>query len=904
MKQLKKRMVIGILAHVDAGKTTLSESILYKTGAIRKLGRVDHQDTFLDTDGMERQRGITIFSKQAMFSLEHYDVTLLDTPGHVDFSTEMERTLQVLDYGILVISGADGVQGHTLTLWKLLKRYHIPVFLFVNKMDQEVRTKEELMRELQEKLDPACILFEEENGDFFEEIATCNEQMLEEYLENNQIEIESIQNAIKHRQVFPCYFGSALKMNGVEELLQGLDRYGSQIVPISDTFSAKVFKIARDIQGNRLTYCKITGGSLAVKSLLSFAKKGSSKEDPEMIQEKVDQIRLYSGEKFETVQKAEVGMICAMTGLESSYVGLGIGEELSLESSMLEPVLTYAMKLPEHSNHFEVLKQISQLEEEDPQLHIVWNEELQEIQIKLMGDVQIDVLKKMIYDRFQLEVEFGVGEIVYKETIQDMVEGVGHFEPLKHYAEVQLVLEPLPRGSGLQFELNCKEEQFGKNWQNLVLSHLEEKEHKGVLTGSAITDVKITLVGGKAHLKHTEGGDFKEATYRTVRQGLHEAKSCLLEPYYEIRMEMPKEYLGRAMTDLQKNCGTFDDPIIENDNAVLVGVAPVYTMREYPMEFTSYTKGNGRIFLSLKGYDICHNEEEIIEKIGYDPEQDRNNTGSSVFCSHGSGFTVPWYEVKQYMHLEPYLKEEKEITEKKQYISERKRTTSDFIGEDEIEAIFQKTFGKSAFERKNYNQNSSVKEQIEFSKKEQNTGKTVYKKQERKEKYLLVDGYNIIFAWEELKQLANKNIDSARSKLADLLCNYQGFTKVNVLLVFDAYRVEGHKEETVIYQNINIIYTKEAQTADQYIEQYVHEKKNKYDITVATSDQLEQVIILGQGANRLSAMDLYEEMTRKEKEIREDYLEKQEIEKRYLFDGLEKEMAEKIENIRLGKNEK
>ena len=623
--RMKQKLVIGILAHVDAGKTTLSESMLYLSGSIRKLGRVDYRNAFLDTYELERERGITIFSKQAVFSLGDREVTLLDTPGHVDFSAEMERTLQVLDYAILVINGADGVQGHTLTLWRLLKTYQIPVFLFINKMDQEGTDKEKLLLELKKRLSDSCIAFDESlsKEEFMESIAMCEEGLLEEYLESGEVQKEGIRQAIQKRNIFPCFFGSALKVFGVEEFLKGMEEY--MISPeYGEQFGAKVYKIARDSAGNRLTYCKITGGSLKVKTILTNKKENFLREQ-ELWEEKVDQIRIYSGTKYELVNEVNAGTICAITGLDKTYPGQGLGVENTSDMPVLEPVLTYEIELPQECNVHEMLKKLQQLEEEEPELHIVWNEALQEIHAQLMGEVQIEVLKEMIKERFDVEVNFGSGNIVYKETIQDKVEGVGHFEPLRHYAEVHLLMEAGERGSGLQFDTICSEDVLDRNWQRLILTHLEEKAHKGVLTGADITDMKITLVSGKAHQKHTEGGDFRQATYRAVRQGLKEAKSVLLEPYYEFRMEMPKEFVGRAMADIQKMQGTFDTPMIEEETAVMIGSAPVALMRDYQTELIAYTRGLGRMFCSLKGYELCHNAEEVIEQMGYDSERDLEN---------------------------------------------------------------------------------------------------------------------------------------------------------------------------------------------------------------------------------------------------------------------------------------
>ncbi len=909
---MKKKIVIGILAHVDAGKTTLSESLLYKTGSIRKLGRVDYKDAFLDTYDLERERGITIFSKQAIFSLGEREVTLLDTPGHVDFSAEMERTLQVLDYAILVINGADGIQGHTLTLWKLLERHEIPTFLFINKMDQVGTDKQQLLDELKKRLSQGCVDFDKEQHEeeFLENIAVCDESLLEEYLETGEVKQEEIPKLIKERKVFPCFFGSALKVIGVEELLEGLDTYIQDPI-YREQFGAKVYKIARDAQGTRLTYCKITGGSLKVKTTLTNKKEHVGQKEEDIWQEKVDQIRLYSGEKFESVTEVQAGSVCALTGLSKTYPGQGLGIEAASDMPILEPVLTYQILLPEECDVTVMLKKLRQLEEEEPALHIVWKEELGEIHAQLMGEVQIDVMKILIKERFDIEVEFGVGNIVYKETIEEPVEGVGHFEPLRHYAEVHLLLEPLERGSGLVFDTICSEDDLDRNWQRLVLSHLEEKEHRGVLTGSGITDMKLTLVAGKAHQKHTEGGDFRQATYRAIRQGLKEAKSILLEPYYEFRMELPAEQIGRAMADVQKMYGMFEAPIMEEEMAILTGLAPVSTMQDYQKEFISYTRGLGRFFCSLKGYQPCHNQEEVIELIGYDSERDLENPTGSVFCSHGAGFVVPWYQVKEYMHVESPFSEQKE--NKESYESQKPvRSFDDWIDEDEIEEIFTRTYGAGSYRKHRVMTEKKViayGDEKEDTANNRKSGSYEVNKRENqkithtKKQYLLVDGYNIIFAWEELNELAKTNIDAARDKLMDILCNYQGFKKCELILVFDAYKIEGHPVEVMDYHNIHVVYTKEAETADQYIEKLVHEIGRKYEVTVATSDRLEQMIILGEGAKRLSAKDLEQEVLLVNEQIRKEHLQKQQTGKNYLFDQLDEEMAQYMEDIRLGKKE-
>lgn len=901
------KLTIGILAHVDAGKTTLAESILYLTGSIRKLGRVDHQDAFLDTYELERERGITIFSKQAEFRLGEREVTLLDTPGHVDFSAEMERTLQVLDYAILVISGADGVQGHVQTLWRLLKQYEIPVFLFINKMDQPDTNENALMEELTKRLDEKCINFSAglETEEAKENLAVCDEAVLEHYLESGEIQKEEIINLIAKRKVFPCYFGSALKIQGVEEFLKGIETFTKKCA-YPEEFGARVFKIARDAQGNRLTYLKITGGSLKVKMLLSNEKEaGEGKE--ELWEEKAEQIRIYSGNSFEAVKEAKAGSVCAVAGLSHTYCGQGLGIEAHTFLPVLEPVLTYKIELPEDCNVHSMLIKLKELEEEEPQLHIVWDERLQEIHAQVMGEVQIEILKRMIWERYQTEVEFGSGKIVYKETIEDCVEGVGHFEPLRHYAEVHLKLEPAERGTGLHFFADCSEDLLDRNWQRLVMTHLEERMHKGVLTGSEITDMKVTLVSGRAHLKHTEGGDFRQATYRALRQGLKKAKSVLLEPVYEFRLELPADKVGRAMADIQKMYGEFQLSDSEGEYSVVTGFAPVSLMRDYQKEVMAYTSGHGRLFCTLKGYMPCHNADEVIEEMNYDSESDLENPTGSVFCAHGAGFIVPWYEVEDYMHLELQTPTEKRVEEELPMSKRTPKEAEAYLkegvqNEEELRAIFERTYGAVKRERqgwervskRNPNRNPSVR-----SSETENTRKE--KKREPIKEYLLVDGYNIIFAWEDLNELSKINIESARNKLMDRLSNYQGYKKMTLILVFDAYKVKGNPGSVMKYHNIYVVYTKEAETADQYIEKTVHEIGRKYQVTVATSDALEQVIILGQGGNRLSAANLLEEVEAVEAEISKKVQKKTSKEKNYLFDHLDEEMADLMEEVRLGK---
>lgn len=892
-KKPSDHICIGLLAHVDAGKTTLSESMLYLSGRIRQQGRVDHGNAYLDTYELERERGITIFSKQAELVSGELQITLLDTPGHVDFSAEMERTLRVLDYAILVINGADGVQGHTETLWKLLKQYRIPVFLFVNKMDQNGTDAKKLLKELRAKLSGSCIRFgeAEDSEEFLENVAMAEEQVLESYLEHGTIDREEISRLIGERKLFPCYFGSALKNAGVEELLGGLERYTEEKT-YPDVFGAKVYKIARDPQGNRLTYLKVTGGVLKVRDLIRYQD----------VEEKVSQIRIYSGEKYDAVQEVRAGRVCAVTGLTKTYPGEGLGAEPPSEGPVLTPVLNYQLILPEGCDTHGMLLKLRQLEEEDPELHIVWNEELGEIHAQLMGEVQTEILQSMIRERFQTEVMFGPGNIVYKETIKRPAEGVGHFEPLRHYAEVHLLLEPGESGSGLVFAADCSEDVLDRNWQRLILTHLAEKEHRGVLTGSAITDMKITLVAGRAHLKHTEGGDFRQATYRAVRQGLKSTESVLLEPYYEFRMEIPAEFVGRALTDIQRMAGEFQTPDTEGDFAVITGSAPVSEMRDYQLEVTSYTKGRGRLFCTLKGYAPCHNAEEVIEQIGYDSEGDLDNPTGSVFCAHGAGFHVSWDQVPDHMHLEyvwtPEAEKEKSAIEAKkgQGSVQSGRVSSSFsrsVEEDkELEEIFLRTYGK--IERKR----PIAERRVESPEERQ---KRIRKDQ--MEEYLLVDGYNVIFAWEDLKELAKVNIEGARNKLMDVLCNYQGFKKCNLILVFDAYKVQGQELGVQKYHNIYVVYTKEAETADQYIEKVVHEIGRKYHVTVATSDNVEQVVTLGQGGKLLSARELRTEVEEVQRQIREEYLNRPQKGKNYLFDYLDEEISGQMEEVRLGKKE-
>ena len=920
-EKMKKHICAGLLAHVDAGKTTLSEGILYQTGTIRKLGRVDNRDAYLDTYALERARGITIFSKQAQLTLGDLEVTLLDTPGHVDFSAEMERTLQVLDCAILVISGADGVQGHTETLWRLLKRYEIPTFLFVNKMDQSGTDRQLLLEDIRSHLDENCMDFSlmDEGGEIQENLAMCDEQVLEEYLETGRIPEREICRMVRERKVFPCYFGSALKLQGVEELLKGLESWMTPPV-YGKEFGAKVYKISRDDQGNRLTHLKITGGTLKVKDVIAVLGMEEG--------EKVNQIRVYSGAKAEMVSEAEAGMICAVTGLTETKPGQGLGAESESELPLLEPVLTYRVKLPEDCDVHKMLQCLRQLEEEEPQLHIVWNETLGEIHVQVMGQVQMEVLKSLAEERFGVDISFDAGNIVYKETIAGPVEGVGHFEPLRHYAEVHLLLEPAEPGSGLQFGTSCSEDVLDRNWQRLILTHLEEKRHVGVLCGGEITDMRITLIAGRAHEKHTEGGDFRQATYRAVRQGLREAGCRLLEPYYDFRLEVPQENTGRAMADLDRMQGTFEPPVQEGERMILSGSAPVALMRDYQKEVISYTRGRGRLLCTLKGYFPCHNEEEVVADCGYDPEADLENPTGSVFCAHGAGFVVPWYEVKDYMQVESPLK----VSEKGLEAGENKENSRKPLGagtgmaparnsggasrsfgadEKELEAIFTRTYG----EKRRRLPGESGPRLVTFDPKKQ--GEASYgpdrirshgnpgymkKQQEPEEEYLLVDGYNILYAWEDMRELMQVTLDGARHRLMDILCNYQGYKKCRLIVVFDAYKVPGGVGSAQDYHNIHVVYTKEAETADQYIDKFAHEMGRRYRVTVATSDGLEQLIIRGQGCILMSAADLREDIERIGRQIEEEQGRLPRPGKNYLFQDVDKELAEYLEKIRLGKD--
>ena len=838
-KQPSKRICTGLLAHVDAGKTTLSEALLFSSGMLKKLGRVDHRDAFLDTFALERERGITIFSKQAELSLAHTAVTLLDTPGHVDFSAEMERTLQVLDYAVLVISGTDGVQAHTETLWRLLARHHIPTFLFINKMDIAGTDRASLLDELRRRLDGSCIDFGAADS-LAEEIAMCDEALLERYLSTGEMDDEDIVRLIAARRVFPCYFGSALKLKGVHELLDGIDRY-TRMPQYGEAFGAQVFKIARDAQGNRLTYLKVTGGSLPVRSQLSGEEDGGW-------QEKVNQIRLYSGEKYRTIERAVCGMVCAVTGLTHTRPGMGLGAAAGAMPPVLEPVLGYRVVLPEGCDAHTMLRNLRQLEEEDPQLRVVWNERLGEIHVQLMGEVQLEILTRVIEERFSVQVSFDEGSIVYKETIAAPVVGIGHFEPLRHYAEVHLLLEPGERGSGMQYATACPTDQLDLNWQRLVLTHLAEKPHLGVLTGSPVTDLKITLLAGRAHVKHTEGGDFRQATYRAVRNGLMQAESILLEPYYAFRLELPDECVGRAMTDIQRMEGTFDPPEQGAAGTVLTGTAPVAAMRNYWTEVAAYSKGRGRLSCTVHGYAPCHNAEQVIAQIGYEAERDTENPADSVFCSHGAGHVVPWNEVRAHAHVDAGVRLAQDEDEEQAAPVHRAPAPASGLDDDkELRALFERTYGP--IKDRGF-------EAFQQSRKKAASLEQLYVTRIRQDDYLLVDGYNIIFAWDELHAMADADVNAAREALINILSNYQSVRKCHLIVVFDAYKVKGGVGSVEKRHGLHVVYTKEAETADMYIEQASYDLSRKHRVRVATSDGMEQMIILGHGAERLSATEL------------------------------------------------
>ena len=828
---------IGLLAHVDAGKTTLSEALLYVSGTRRTLGRVDHKDAFLDTHALERARGITIFSKQARLETENRAVTLVDTPGHVDFSAEAERTMPILDCAVLVISGTDGVQAHTLTLWRLLERYHVPTFLFINKMDLPVPEREKLLTQLQEQLSPGCVDFSGDFEEIAESAAMCDEALLENYLESGTVTVGNLRGLIAQRKLFPCCFGSALKLTGVEELLEVLDSYAPE-KEYPDAFAARVYKISRDPQGNRLTWLKVTGGELKVRSALSYVNQ---KNEPR--EEKAVQLRCYSADKFTAPETVPAGNIAAVTGLSETYAGQALGAETFSLPPALEPVMTYRVNLPKGSDPAVVMPKLRQLEEEDPQLHLVW--EGGQIHVQIMGRVQLEIFRSLVLQRFNLEVTLDDRRIFYKETIENTVEGVGHFEPLRHYAECHLLLEPLPRGSGLVFDTVCPLDVLDVNYQRLILTHLEEKIHRGVLTGAPITDMKITLLVGKAHLKHTEGGDFRQATYRAVRQGLMEAKSVLLEPWYDFVLTMPTEQIGRAITDVRAMGGEFNAPEASGGLSTLKGQVPASEVKDYADTVAAYTQGRGRMQLTLHGYAPCHNADEVIAEIGYDPEADLENTPDSVFCAHGAGFNVKWNEVKNHMHLESGLKEEKAP----QIITRNIR-----YDDKELEKIMEREFGPLRTPLYNVKStNRPATEEITI--------------RPLKQKYIIVDGYNIIFAWENLAAQARSDLDAARRQLCDLLSSYAGFTKCRLVVVFDGYKQKGNPGEKSQFHNIQVVYTKEGETADAYIEALAHEIGSNYAVRVATSDGLVQLSSLRSGVLRMSARELQLEVEEARKEM-------------------------------------
>lgn len=853
-----KKIAVGILAHVDSGKTTLSEALLYKSGSIKKLGRVDHRDSFLDTFSLERDRGITIFSKQAVLKYKETEFTLLDTPGHVDFSAETERTLQVLDYAVLVISATDGIQSHTQTLWKLLSKYNVPCFIFVNKMDLDGADRNRVIGELKTKFSDGCVDFgNTDKDDFYENIALCDEKLLNQFYENNTIEKRDISDCIKQRKIFPCMFGSALKLTGVEEFLDCLYDY-TDMPKYGNEFAGKVYKISED-KGQRLTFLKVTGGSLKVKDILPSPKNKNA--------EKINQIRIYSGDKFNAVDEVKAGTVCAVTGVTFTQTGDGLGNEKSTGMPVLQPVLTYKLQLPEGTDAHTALLKMKVLESEDPQLKVVWNERLGEIHVQLMGDVQLEVLQTIIKERFGIDASFSKGSIIYKETIANAVEGIGHFEPLRHYAEVHLLLKPGKRDSGLVFKSQCKEDVLDKNWQRLILTHLYEKTHTGVLTGSPITDMEITLMSGKAHPKHTEGGDFRQATYRAVRQGLRSAESILLEPVYEFSLEVPTENVGRAMSDIQRMFGSFNPPETIGEMSVISGTAPVSTMHDYSREVMQYAHGKGKLVCSLKGYEPCHNAEEVIEAIGYDCDADTDNPCDSVFCSHGAGYTVKWDEVKSHMHLPSILSapksEYQNVTARKEF-SKCKDSKNLFALDKELMQIFENTYGP--IKRRSADPNSGHFRLTESTDKKQKSRPKALKYEGPE--YLLVDGYNVIFAWDSLKKLAQDNIDSARNTLINILCNYHGYKKCEVILVFDAYKVKGSAREVEKVNGITIVYTKEAETADMYIEKASYKLAKNNKVRVVTSDAMEQLIILGNGALRVSSREFLFEVQQAEEDIR------------------------------------
>jgi len=835
-----KTITVGITAHVDSGKTTLAEAMLYKSGNMRKLGRVDNGDSALDTDSIERERGITIFAHQAEFTAGDKRIMLLDTPGHVDFSAETERVMSVLDYAVLVISGTDGVQSHTSTLWKLLRKYEVPVFIFVNKMDLISADRSAVLDELRRRLSADCCDFSGSDDDISENTATCCEELMEKYLVSGKLSDADIAKAVSQRRIFPCCFGSALKMDGIEEFIGVLSRFSSEPERLQ-SLALKVYKISYDPKGTRLTHLKVNGGSISVRDELSYTDQEGNE-----VNEKISSVRFYSGEKFRTAESAGAGEICAVTGLKGTYSGQGIGSERDSVSAMLEPIMTYKVKLPEGSSVYDILDDLRRLEDEDPQLHIVWNEQLREIHIQLMGAVQLEVLVQRIEMRYGYKVSFEDGAITYRETIRSAVEGVGHYEPLRHYAEVHLLIEPLERGRGLVFASDCPEDELDRNWQRLILTHLKEKTHSGVLTGSPVTDMKFTLKSGRAHLKHTEGGDFRQATYRAVRQGLRSAESVLLEPYYDYELEIPSECVGRAISDLQHFGAEFGQPEMSGEMSVIKGSAPVSEIGAYQMEVIGYTRGRGRLICTFSGYRECHDAERVIAEIGYDCDGDTENTADSVFCSHGAGYVVKWNEVPEHMHLPSCMTNK--LPEEKTDFARIRSFAEKTVSDEELMAIFERTYGKLDRDpRRAFKKTKAVQPDTSKVKLPEHEGPD----------YLLVDGYNIIFAWDELKNTAAENLDAARAELINMMCSYQGCTGYEVIIVFDAYKVKGKHRDIEKFYNISIVYTKESETADSYIERVSHELSKKHRVLVATSDGLEQMIILGNGAMRMTAAELY-----------------------------------------------
>ena len=832
----KPHISAGLLAHVDAGKTTLSEALLFCSGARRNLGRVDHGDAYLDTHALERARGITIFSKQARLETPQLDLTLVDTPGHVDFSAEAERTLPILDSAILLISGTDGIQAHTLTLWKLLEHYHIPTILFINKMDLPGTDRAKLLEQLQRELSTGCVDFGQTPEQIAENAAMCDEALLESYLETGTVTPGNLRGLVENRKLFPCLFGSALRLEGIDELLALMDEYLPRPRYGKD-FTARVYKISRDPQGNRLTWLKITGGDLRVRSAIRYVNQKG-----EALEEKAVQLRLYSGDKFTTPEELRPGQLAAVTGLSATYAGQGLGCADDLPLPTLEPVMTYRVGLPAGKDAATVLPLLRQLEEEDPMLRIMWENE--QIHIQIMGKVQLEIFRSLVKERFSLDVNLDTGRIFYKETIENTVEGVGHFEPLRHYAEVHLLLEPLPQGSGMEFASSCSLDTLDANYQSQILTHMAEKIHRGVLTGAPITDMKLTLVSGRAHLKHTEGGDFRQATYRAIRQGLMQARSVLLEPWYRFQLTVPTEQIGRAITDIRARCGEFDSPETSGERSTLQGILPAAQLGDYPEQVASYTQGRGRLQIALDGYKPCHNQAEVVAAMGYDPEADLENTPDSVFCAHGAGFNVKWNQVPEYMHLESYLKAPKapQVLHRNLYTDDR-----------ELEKIMLREFGP---------QTTTLYRPVQS--KSDADFRSI---RPLKQQYLIVDGYNIIFAWEELAKIAREDLENARRQLCDELSNYAGFRKIRIVVVFDGYKVKGNLGEKVQYHNIQVVYTRENETGDCYIESLVAQIGSNYNLKVATSDGLVQLGALRSGVLRMSARELQAEIAQAKKDM-------------------------------------